>query len=107
MSDGRDWSETYDLARIHDVERIERTLDRAHGVQRRLPMLGQKVSHLALADPMLAGAGPVHRQGPLGQAFEEPANPRYFLFVAHIHHQSDMEIAVADMADNRGQQLAF
>ena len=32
----RSCSQTKNLARIHDVERIERALDRAHGVERRL-----------------------------------------------------------------------
>ena len=50
-----------DLAGIHDVQRIERPLDGAHGRKRRLAVLGRHILHLALADAVLAGAGAVHR----------------------------------------------
>src|SRR5260370_10004528 len=51
----------HDLARIHDVVRVERLLDRAH--QRHgLAMLLVEELDLAQADAVLAGAGPAHRQ---------------------------------------------
>ena len=62
---------TENLAGIEDVERVERALDRAHGVERRLAVLGQEIFHLALADAVLAGAGAVHRQRALDQPFEQ------------------------------------
>src|ERR1035441_4147101 len=55
-------SERDDLARIHDVLRVERALDRRHGGQRRCTMLGQEIFHLALSHAVLAGAGAVHGQ---------------------------------------------
>src|SRR5690606_13571850 len=59
-----------DLPRIHDVQRIERTLDLAHDVQTRAELRLQ-VLHLALADAVLPGAGAVHRDSALGKALEE------------------------------------
>src|SRR5579862_2838744 len=64
-------SQGEDLARIEDVERIERRLDRAHRVERRLAVLGLQIFHLALTDTMLAGAGAAHRQCAVDQAFEQ------------------------------------
>ena len=53
-------SKVDDLARIEDVERVERPFDRAHGSERGLAVLGLEIFHLALADAVLAGAGSVH-----------------------------------------------
>src|SRR5208282_5094779 len=96
-----------DLVRVHDVQRIERPLDRAHGRKRRLAVLGRHILHLALADAMLAGAGAVHRQGAFDQPFEEAVNARDFVGIIEVDSQRDVEIAVADMADDRGGELAF
>ena len=70
-----------DLARIHDVERIERPFDRAHRVERRLAVLGQQIFHLALADAVLAGAGAVHGQRALDQPFEKRLRRVNLVFV--------------------------
>ena len=87
-------------------KRVERPLDRAHGVERRLSMLGGQVFHLALAHAVLAGTGAIHRQRPLDQAFEEGMDALDLCFVVHVDQQSDVEITVADMADDRRQELA-
>src|SRR5208282_2940591 len=100
-------AELDDLAGVQDVERIERALDRAHGGKRRFAVLGQQILHFALADAMLAGTCSVHRQRALDQAFEESVDARDFLFVVEVHHQPDVEIAVADMADDRGNEITF
>src|SRR3954470_13681153 len=50
-----------DFSRIHQVLRVECVLERAHHRKRRA-MLGLQVFHLALPDPVLAGAGPLHRE---------------------------------------------
>src|SRR6516225_9941295 len=55
-------SQPENLARIHDVQRIERAFDRTHDIERRLAVLGRHILHFALADAVLAGAGAVHRQ---------------------------------------------
>src|SRR5690348_15947146 len=44
-----------DLARIEDVLRVQRALHRGHDGERGGTMLGQKVLHLALPHPVLAG----------------------------------------------------
>ena len=98
--------ESDDLAGVHDVERIERVFDRAHAVERRLAALGFQVFHLALADAVLAGAGAVHRQRPLHQAFEEQLHARDFRLVVEIDQNADVEIAVADVTDDGADQLA-
>ena len=59
------------LPRIHDVVRVERSLDGDHHVQRCPSMLGSQVFHLALPHPVLPSAGPIHRQRPLNQAFRQ------------------------------------
>src|ERR1700733_14388277 len=62
---------TENFPRIHNVERIERPLDGAHGIERRRAVLGGKIFHFALPDAVFAGAGPAHPQRPLDQALEE------------------------------------
>ena len=59
---GAQLSGAENLAGIENVERIERALDRAHGGERRLAVLGGEIFHLALTDAVLAGAGAVHRE---------------------------------------------
>src|SRR5215831_17403830 len=45
------------LAGIHDVLRVERALDRSHGGECRVAVLGDQIFHLALTNPMLPCAG--------------------------------------------------
>jgi len=54
-----------DFSRIHDPARIERVLDRDHGVDRRLTVFSLEETLLALADAMLPGAGSIHGESPL------------------------------------------
>src|SRR5436189_4419966 len=56
VSGGRD-----DLAGIEDVLRVERPLQRPHGVDRLGAEFGLEVFLLALPDAVLAGAGAPHR----------------------------------------------
>ena len=61
------------FAGIHDVVGVERPLDRPHRVERRGAVLGQQILHLALSDPVLAGAGAVHGERPFDQPLAEPS----------------------------------
>ena len=67
-------------------------------------VLGQQVLHLALAHAVLAGAGAVHGQRPLDQALGQILGALDLVGVVHVDQQREMEIAVADMADDRRQQ---
>ena len=68
-------SDPDDLARVEDVLRVERPLDRRHHLDRRTGLLGQAV-HLAHADAVLAGAGAVHGERPADQALVQLLGPR-------------------------------
>src|SRR5688572_24440734 len=59
--------EPNDLAGIHDVERVERALDRAHHLDGRSRLL-LEIGDLPLADAVLARAGAVHGDGALGES---------------------------------------
>ncbi len=52
-----------DLSGIEDILRIERLLDRTHGVDRLRAEFGLQIFLLALPDAVLAGAGAAHRLG--------------------------------------------
>ena len=67
-------------------------------------MLELEVFHLLLADAMLAGAGALHGERPLDQAVDEGLAGRDFRRIVHVHERLDMEIAVAHMADDRGDE---
>ena len=84
--------------------RVERTLQRAHGVQRLGPEFGQEIFLLALPDAMLAGAGAAHRLRALDQAVHEILAARHLVRVIDVAQQRAVEVAVADMADDRRQQ---
>ena len=56
------FSNRKDLARVHDVLRVERALDGAHHVDRAGAGLGHQEVHLVQADAVLAGAGALQRQ---------------------------------------------
>src|SRR5712664_1935547 len=71
---------------IEDVLRIERLFQRAHGVDRLNPEFGLKIFLLALADAVLAGAGPAHRLRPLHQAMHEVLAARHLLTIVHVAH---------------------
>src|SRR5215472_11204641 len=99
-------AERDDLARIENVERIERVLERTHRGKRRLAVLGFQVLHLALADAVLAGAGAIHGERALDQPFQQTFGARNFVGVGEVDHQRQMKITVADMAENRRDEPA-
>src|SRR4030095_934880 len=95
----------HDLAGIENVLRIERLLQGARGVDRLWAQLGLEVFLLALPDAVLAGAGAAHRLRALDQAMHEVLAARHFLRIVDVADQRTVEIAVADMADDRRQQV--
>src|SRR5688572_21993975 len=58
-------SKRADLARIHDVVRVDGLFQDAHEVESGRSMLKLKIFHLFLADSVLAGAGALHGERPL------------------------------------------
>src|SRR3954464_295656 len=89
-----------DFSRIHQVLRVECVLDRAHYSKRRT-VLGFQVFHLALPDPVLAGAGSLHRKGTLDQAFAELLCGLDFGGIVKVDKRRDMEIAITHVTDDR------
>ncbi len=86
---------------IHQVQRIERSFDRAHDVERRAVLLGQ-VFQLADADAVLAAAGAAEPQRPPDQPFVQRADGRELSRVVRVEHENQMEVAVAGVTDQRG-----
>src|SRR5229473_3401613 len=93
------------FSRIEDVLWIERMFQRAHGVDRLDPEFSLEILLLALPYAVLAGAGPAHRLRALHQAMHEVLAARHLVAIVDVAHQRAVEIAVADMADNRRQQI--
>jgi len=95
----------HDLSGIEDILRIERPLQRAHGIERLGAEFSLQVLLLALANAMLTGAGAAHRLRALDQAVHEILAASHLLAVVHVAHQRAVEIAVTDMTDDRREQL--
>jgi len=95
------------LARIEQVLRIEGSLDAAHQVESRRPVLVLHIGDLFLADAVFAGAGATHGDGAVGEAGGEGFGRVDLMAVAHVDERAHMEIAVADMADDRGDQAGL
>src|SRR5918992_4357587 len=98
--------EAQDLARIEDVQRIERALDLAHHVDAGTELCFE-ILHLALTDAVLAGARAVHSDGALGKTLDEPLDFCDLGRVLHVEHRRGVEVAVADMSDDRRDQSRF
>ena len=65
-----------------------------------------EVLHLALADAMLAGAGAVHGDGAEGEPADEGLGAAHLVGIFDVDQHGHMEIAVADMADDRRDAAA-
>src|SRR5215468_362831 len=96
-----------DLAWIHQSVRIERQLERAHHRERRLAVLGGEVFHLPLANPVLAGTGSFHGQRAIDQAVQQAVGTRDLVTVVHIDQQRQVEVAIADMTEDRRDQVGL
>src|SRR4051794_3031113 len=95
----------HDLSRIENIERIQRLLQRAHGVDCLGPELRLEVFLLALADAVLAGAGSTHPLRALDETVHEVLSPRHLVRIVDVAQQRAMKIAVADMADDWRHQI--
>ena len=69
------------------------------------PDLRFQIGHLALADPVLAGAGAVHGDGAFRKPFDQLLRRPHLGRVGRIDENAQVKIAVADMADDRRQQF--
>src|SRR5262245_63335328 len=96
-----------DLTRVHNVLRIAGALDRAHDRKRSRAVFGYQILHFPLPDPMLAGAGPVHRKRALDQPLRESFGAPYLVGVVHIDKKRQMKIAVANVGDDRRKDPTF
>ena len=70
-------------------------------------MLGLHIANLTDADAMLASAGAAHSKRAFDHLVIDPLCGFEFLFIAGLKYESDMEIAVAGMANNGCEQAAL
>src|SRR5262249_7605536 len=84
----------HDLSGVEDILRIERLFQGPHGVERLHSQFCLQIFLLALADPMLAGAGAAHRLRALDEAMHELLTARHLVLVVDIAKQRAMEIAI-------------
>ena len=68
------------------------------------PCSALEILHLALPDAVLAGAGAFHGERALGQPLDEALGRGDLGRIVHVDQRADVEIAVADMADDRRDQ---
>jgi hypothetical protein len=99
-------SRAQDLARIEDILRIKRLLDRPHQIQRRSRLLLQE-AHLALADTVFAGAGAANGKRPAVEPFDEFLDPGDVGGILVVNQQQQVKIAVARMADDGREEPCF
>src|SRR5579862_9397823 len=91
------------LARIHDVVRVERKLDRTHQVDRLAMLLYENVE-LVPTYAMLAGASAAHRDRAHADALRQRFGARAFPGQFAVEQNNQMEVAVTDMAHDRCRQ---
>src|SRR5262249_60982332 len=92
-----------DLAGIEEVEGVEGRPELAHDGEP-VAQFARKIFGLALADAMLARAGPFHGDRAFGQSFEKPLNRGQFRSVAAVKDRRRVEIAIPDVADDGRKQ---
>ena len=67
-------------------------------------MFGCQIVNFPLSDAMLSRARALRGKGPLDQAIEKFLDPGTFRRIGRIDQGQHMEISIAYMAHNRGQQ---
>src|SRR5690554_3882361 len=97
--------EREDLPRVHDVVRVERALDAAHHRDRALARLLAQELDLVQPDAVLARARATHRHRQANDLGIEALAFGDLAGIIGIDEQHAVEVAVADMADDRGGHL--
>src|SRR5258706_1530888 len=93
-----------DLAGIHDPVRVEQILDATHDRQQ-VAVLEREVLELSVADPVLARARAAARERIFDDRAVEPVGLRDRRGVFRIEQERDVEVPVADMADDAAAQV--
>ena len=96
-----------DLAGVEDVVGVERVLDRAHEAHAGGAVLELEIAGLAVADAVLAGARAAGVQRAAHDAVVELHAARDVGGVVAIDQQRDVEVAVADVAQDRAGQAVL
>ena len=94
-------SKRENLARIHDVFRVQRALDGAHHVDGAITCLCHQKIHLVQSYAVLACAGPLERQRPIDQLVVKRFGYLALFRNRRVDQVTKVEVAVADMADQK------
>src|SRR6476659_8852712 len=92
------------LARVHEIERVERLLDCAHDVDGLATVFRLEKPHLSQADPVLAAARAVERERTLHEPVGEPLRLGNLFGRLRVHRKDHVEVAIADVTDERASQ---
>jgi len=79
---------------------VERLLERPHGVDGYRTKFAIEILHFALPHAVLAGAGAVHGERSLDETPQQRFGAGDFACVVHVDEKAQVEIAVADVADD-------
>jgi len=60
-------------------------------------MLGDQKIHLAIADPMFARAGPLHRERAIDHSLVEPVRFGQLLRAIRVEHKDEVKITIPDV----------
>ena len=82
-------------------------LMRAHRPHRNGAVLGLEIADLAVADAVLAGAGAAERERLVDHAPVHRLGARHLGRVVEIDQEDQVEVAVADVADQRREQAGL
>ena len=95
-----------DLARIHDIFWVERTLDAAHHVNRTDTSLGNQKIHFVQTHAMFTGAGSLKPQGACHQSMVKSFRYLAFFWFCGIDQIAKVEIAIADVPEQEVRYAA-
>ena len=82
-------------------------LNRRHKIERCLAVLAPEIRHFPLAHAMFARAGPLHRQSANDQPVAKGLGVSNLGRTVHIDQHTNVEISIADVANDRGNQSRF
>ena len=93
-------SKTENLARVYDVQRVQRALDAAHHVHRAAARFVQQLAHRVQSDAVLAGAGAFQPQRTLHHLHVQLFHRGHFGGVVGVHQVTRVKVAGAHVADD-------